>query len=178
MKSIRVCFHEKCCCKSWPVSKTRLNHGKKGIFKVLRKNSGVNFAHKEANLNFITRWNNNDRHLEILGFESRKSSVETSRLPSVRWIYLMFAAAISNFSILKIELDGKPTPLWLSSYIVQPEKRRLCCSTLIISGVDLHPHNDRHDLNFDLRRERQRFGWSRLYITSSTLAITLVEVSF
>ena len=41
-----MCFHEKCCCKSWPVSKTRLNHGKKGIFKVLRKNSGVNFAHK------------------------------------------------------------------------------------------------------------------------------------
>ena len=127
---------------------------------------------------YYERWNNYDRHLEILGFESRKSSVETSRLPSVRWIYLMFAAAISNFSILKIELDGKPTPLWLSSYIVQPEKRRLCCSTLIISGVDLHPHNDRHDLNFDLRRERQRFGWSRLYITSSTLAITLVEVSF
>ena len=66
---------------------------------------------QEANLNFITRWNNYDGHLEILGFESRKSSVETSRLPWVGWIYLVFAAAISNFSILKIELDGKPTPL-------------------------------------------------------------------
>ena len=66
---------------------------------------------QEANLNFITRWNNYDRHLEILGFESRKSSVEASRLPWVGWIYLVFAAAISNFSLLKIELDGKPTPL-------------------------------------------------------------------
>ena len=66
---------------------------------------------KETILNFIRRWNNYDRHLEILGFESRKSSVETSRLPWVGWIYLVFAAAISNFSILKIELDGKPTTL-------------------------------------------------------------------
>ena len=60
---------------------------------------------QEANLNFITRWNNYDRHLEILGFESRKSSVETSRLPWVGWIYLVSAAAISNFFLLKIELD-------------------------------------------------------------------------
>ena len=66
---------------------------------------------QETILNFITRWNNYDRHLEILGFESRKSSVETSRLPWVGWIYLVFAAAISNFSLLKIELDGKPTLL-------------------------------------------------------------------
>ena len=66
---------------------------------------------QETMLNFITRWNNYDRHLEILGFESRKSSVEASRLPWVGWIYLVFAAAISNFSLLKIELDGKPTPL-------------------------------------------------------------------
>ena len=38
---------------------------------------------QETMLNFITRWNNYDRHLEILGFESRKSSVEASRLPWV-----------------------------------------------------------------------------------------------